>query len=91
MKDACGSSFCATYDPANAALRRAANLDRSGLPSILKFDRDEAPIAVFKESVEASVRYVESGPNRSLGAYIGRRLLGLSPGDVVKIVITGGM
>jgi hypothetical protein len=90
MKEACGDSFCATYDPAGAAARREANLDKSGLPPKLKFDRDEAPMAVFQESVNASVRYVESGPNRSLGAYVGRKLLGLNPGDVVRITISGG-
>ena len=89
IAEACGEDFCATYDPAGAATRRAANMARSGLPAILNFDRDEAPMAVFAESVDASVRYVESSYNRSLGAYIGNQLQGLNPGDVVRIVIRG--
>jgi hypothetical protein len=85
MREACGSSFCVTYDPAGAAARRTANLQRSGLPTKPGYDRDEAPTAVFKESEGASVRYVKVNPNRSLGGYTGRQLEGLSPGDRVRI------
>ena len=49
------------------------------------YDWDESPLAVFKESESASVRYVEIGHNRSPGQYIGRQLRGLNPGDVVRI------
>lgn len=63
----------------------AQNLQRSGLPARSDLDRDESPMAVFKESENASVRYVEVGPNRALGQYIGRQLRGLNPGDVVRI------
>ncbi|MBT2556087.1 hypothetical protein [Arthrobacter sp. ISL-5] len=51
MRETCGSSFCVTYDPAGAAARRAANLKESGLPAKLGYDRDEAPMAVFAESI----------------------------------------
>lgn len=85
MRETCGSSFCVTYDPAGATARRAQNLQRSGLPARSDYDRDESPMAVFKESENASVRYVEIGPNRTLGQYIGSQLRGLTPGDVVRI------
>ena len=58
---------------------------RSGLPPRSDADRDVSPMAVFKESESASVRYVEIGHNRSLGQYISRQLRGLNPGDVVRI------
>ena len=85
MREACGSSFCVTYDPAGRTARRAANMQRSGLAPKAGYDRDEAPMAVFKESEGASVQYVELTPNRSLGGYIGSQLRGLSPGDTVRI------
>lgn len=89
MVDACGTDFCVTYDPAGAAVRRVANMTNSGLKAISNFDRDEAPMAVFQESVGASVRYVTKTFNRSLGAYIGINTRGLSPGDVVRIIVKG--
>lgn len=85
MREACGSSFCVTYDPAGAVARRAANMQKSGLSPKAGYDRDEAPMAVFKESENASVRYVEVNPNRSLGGYFTHQLRGLSPGDTVRI------
>ena len=85
MRETCGSSFCVTYDPAGAKARRVQNMQRSGLPPRSDADRDESPMAVFKESESASVRYVEIGHNRSLGQYISRQLRGLNPGDVVRI------
>jgi hypothetical protein len=74
-----------TDDPAGAAARRAANMQKSGLSPKAGYDRDEAPMAVFKESENASVRYVEVNPNRSLGGCFAHQLRGLSPGDTVRI------
>lgn len=65
-------------------------MDDFGLRPRIGFDRDEAPMAVFIESVGASVRYVATSSNRSLGAYVGHQLQGLRPGDIVRIIITGG-
>jgi len=64
-------------------------MENSGLPPIAKLDRDEAPMAVFQESVNASVRYIDQNSNRSLGAYVGWNMRGLNPGDVVRIILEG--
>lgn len=85
MRDACGNSFCITYDPAGAAARRAANMENSGLPTKAGFDRHEAPMAVFKESAGASVGYADSSSNRTPGAYVGWQLRGLEPEAIVRI------
>lgn len=87
LRDACGSSFCVTYDPAGKNARRAANMQKFGLGTKTGYDRDEAPPAVFKESEDASVRYVDVHSNRSLGGYFRQELDGLSPGDTVQINI----
>jgi hypothetical protein len=44
-------------------------------------------MAVFQESGNASVRYVDSNSNRSLGAYIGWNLRGLNSGGLVRIIL----
>lgn len=89
MLRACGRVFCLTYDPAGTAMRRAANLKASGLPPRGDLDRDEEPPAAFAESVNASVEYTSKTANRSLGAYWGARIQGLSPGSVVKFILSG--
>lgn len=62
-------------------------MQKFGLGTKTGYDRDEAPPAVFKESEDASVRYVDVHSNRSLGGYFRQELDGLSPGDTVQINI----
>jgi hypothetical protein len=45
-----------------------------GIPTKPGFDRDEAPAAVLRKQVSASVRYVPSGENRSAGASLGSQI-----------------
>jgi hypothetical protein len=62
-------------------------MQKFGLGPRQGYDRDEAPGAVFLESENASVQYVDRNSNRSLGGYFRQQLDGLSPGDIVQVNI----
>ena len=45
-----------------------------GIPTRPGYDRDEAPAAVLRATVRASVRYVPSSENRSAGSRLGSKI-----------------
>jgi Deoxyribonuclease NucA/NucB/Excalibur calcium-binding domain len=55
-----------------------------GIPTKPGYDRDEAPAAVLRKKVQASVRYVPSGENRSAGASLGSQISGYCNGVRVR-------
>lgn len=59
-----------------------------GIPTRPGFDRDEAPAAVLRSQVRASVRYVPSGENRSAGSTLGHQLGRYCDGVRVRYVFT---
>ncbi|MGD0838089.1 MAG: NucA/NucB deoxyribonuclease domain-containing protein, partial [Polyangia bacterium] len=67
----------------NSTANRAASLE--GIPTWPGFDRDEWPMAMFKEGgANADIRYIDPSDNRGLGSSIGAALRGLGPGTRVK-------
>ncbi len=71
-----------TIDRAGAAKRRQENL--KGIETKKGFDRDEAPPAMFKESSNSSVKYINPSDNRGAGSCIGNQCRGLPDG--MKII-----
>jgi hypothetical protein len=75
-----------TYEPENASNQRSKSL--KGIDPIPGRDRDEFPMAIFKEGgTGASVRPIDPSDNRSLGSAIGNALRKEESGTRVKIVI----
>ncbi len=65
---------------------RAASLN--GTPTKSGFDRDEWPMAMFREGGEgASVRYIDPSDNRGAGSAIGNALRSYDDGTIVKFII----
>ena len=62
--------------------RRDALLE--GVPTRRGYDRDEAPAAVLRSTVRASVRYVPSSENRSAGSSLGSQLAPYCDGTRVR-------
>jgi RHS repeat-associated protein len=59
-----------------------------GIPTKIGFDRDEWPMAMFKEGGSgASIRYINPSDNRGAGSSIGSALSDLPNGTVIKIVV----
>jgi RHS repeat-associated protein len=59
-----------------------------GIPTKAGFDRDEWPMAMFKEGGNgASIRYINPSDNRGAGSSIGSALSKLDDGTLIKIVI----
>ena len=69
-----------------AARRRDRLL--AGIPTKPGYDRDEAPAAVLRKKVQADVRYVPSGENRSAGSSLGRQISGFCNGVHVRYRFT---
>ncbi|RVU91675.1 sporulation protein [Flavobacterium columnare] len=68
-----GHADIVTVDRLNAAAQRAKSL--KGIPTKKGFDRDEWPMAMFKEGGNgASVRYINPSDNRGAGSAIGNAL-----------------
>jgi hypothetical protein len=66
-----------------APVNRADSLE--GIKPSSQFDRDEWPMAMFRQGGKgASVKYVDRGNNRGLGAWIAARLRGLANGATVR-------
>ncbi|MCJ1810220.1 NucA/NucB deoxyribonuclease domain-containing protein [Flavobacterium covae] len=62
-----------TVDRLNAAAQRTKSL--KGIPTKKGFDRDEWPMAMFKEGGSgASVRYINPSDNRGAGSAVGSAL-----------------
>ena len=59
-----------------------------GIPTKPGFDRDEAPAAVLRKKVQADVRYVPSGENRSAGSSLGSQISGYCNGVHVRYRFT---
>jgi hypothetical protein len=59
-----------------------------GIPTKPGYDRDEAPAAVLRKKVQADVRYVPSGENRSAGSSLGRQISGYCNGVHVRYRFT---
>ncbi len=75
-----------TIDRLGAADNRKASL--AGHPSVKALDRDEFPMAMFKEGGKgASVRYIDPSDNRGAGSSIAHALSGYDDGTRVKIVV----
>ncbi|MDW8852405.1 RHS repeat-associated core domain-containing protein [Flavobacterium sp. MMLR14_040] len=75
-----------TIDRLTAGANRKASLD--GIPTKKGFDRDEWPMAMFKEGGSgASVKYINPSDNRGAGSAIGNALSEYDPGTLVKINI----
>ncbi len=75
-----------TVDRLTASANRKASLD--GIPTKKGFDRDEWPMAMFKEGGSgASVKYINPSDNRGAGSAIGNALSEYDPGTLVKINI----
>ena len=72
--------------------RRGADQRRDqllqGIPTKPGYDRDEAPAAALRKSVQADVRYVPSGENRSAGASLGSQISGYCNGVHVRYRFT---
>jgi RHS repeat-associated protein len=82
-----GKPSIVTIDRLNASKRRAESL--KGIPTQKNKDRDEWPMAMFKEGGKnASVRHINPGDNRGAGSSIGSALEGFDDDTRVKIVIT---
>ena len=74
-----------TIDRDMASAQRAKSLD--GVPTKKGFDRDEFPMAMFKEGgTGASIRYITPSDNRGAGSSIGKALTDYPNGTRVKIV-----
>ncbi|WP_317988217.1 DUF6531 domain-containing protein [Proteus vulgaris] len=75
-----------TIDRTGAAKRRRQSLQ--DYPTKTGFDRDEFPMAMFKEGGEgASVRYISISDNRGAGSSISHALSPYPDGTKVKIVV----
>ena len=75
-----------TIDRDMASAQRAKSLD--GVPTKKGFDRDEFPMAMFKEGgTGASIRYITPSDNRGAGSSIGKALTDYPNGTRVKIVV----
>lgn len=73
-----------TLSRADAAERRKASL--AGVKASSIYDRDEWPMAVFKEGGEgANVVYIEGRDNRGAGASIGWQMRGFPDGSRVRV------
>lgn len=59
-----------------------------GIPTRPGYDRDEAPAAVLRSTVKASVRYVPSSENRSAGSSLGHQIGKLCDGVRVRYTFT---
>ena len=68
--------------------RQNRNDSLAGVPTKPGFDRDEFPMAMFREGGEgASVRYIDPSDNRGAGSSISRALAGYDDGTRVRIVV----
>ncbi len=65
-------------------LSRTDSQGRLLFPTRSGFDREEAPAAVLRKKVDASVMYVPSSENRSAGASLGNQIEGLCDGVRVR-------
>ena len=75
-----------TIDRTSASLNRAASL--KGIPTLKGYDRDEFPMAMFKEGGKgASIRYIDPGDNRGAGSSIANALKPFPNGTKVKIIV----
>lgn len=73
-----------TLSRADAAERRKASL--AGVKASSIYDRDEWPMAVFKEGGEgANVVYIEGRDNRGAGSSIGWQMRGFPDGSRVRV------
>ncbi|MCX8170212.1 MAG: NucA/NucB deoxyribonuclease domain-containing protein, partial [Candidatus Methanomethyliaceae archaeon] len=62
-----------TIDRLQANSRRAESL--KGVPTIKSLDRDESPMAMFKEGGKnASVKHINPSDNRGFGSWVGNQL-----------------
>jgi hypothetical protein len=84
IKDACKTRG-KTYTTGGNSRRNRSNSLR-GKKAKKGFDRDEWPMAMFKEGGKgASVRYINPSQNRSMGSRIGALCRGLPRGTTVRI------
>ncbi|MEJ5115638.1 RHS repeat-associated core domain-containing protein, partial [Erwinia billingiae] len=75
-----------TIQRTTAAANRSASL--KGIPTLKGYDRDEFPMAMFKEGGKgASVRYIDPSDNRGAGSSIANALKPFPDGTKVKIVV----
>jgi len=58
------------------------------VPTKPGYDRDEAPAAVLRDQVEASVKYIPSSENRSAGSSLGRQIAPYCDGVKVRYRFT---
>ncbi len=73
-----------TLDRDNAAQRRILSLAGVEVRDI--YDRDEWPMAVFREGgSNANVVYIEGSDNRGAGSSVGRQLRGIPDGSIVRV------
>jgi uncharacterized protein RhaS with RHS repeats len=72
-------------DRQNASTRRKDNLKNVATKS--GYDRDEAPMAMFKEGANADVRYIAPFDNKGAGSSIKAAIKGLPNGTKLKIRI----
>jgi RHS repeat-associated protein len=69
----------------DSAKNRAASL--KGTPTIPGLDRDEWPMAMFREGgAGADIRGINPSDNRGAGSSIGAALRGLPPGSIIKFL-----
>lgn len=82
-----GHPFIVTIDRSHAKSNRAKSL--KGFKTQPKLDRDEWPMAMFKEGGDgASVRYIDPSDNRGAGSSIGHALSDLPDGTKVLFRIS---
>ncbi|OHL30561.1 hypothetical protein A7S98_22645 [Salmonella enterica subsp. enterica serovar Braenderup] len=81
-----GKADVVTIDRDNSAANRAKSL--KGIPTKPGKDRDEWPMAMFKEGgTGADVEYISPSDNRGAGSSIGHALDGVRNGAKLKIII----
>ncbi|EEE7147627.1 sporulation protein [Salmonella enterica] len=81
-----GKADVVTIDRDNSAANRAKSL--KGIPTKPGKDRDEWPMAMFKEGgTGADVEHISPSDNRGAGSSIGHALKNVDEGARVKIII----